>query len=424
MQNEVLSKAQKAKSISSTLAGFTQEDRSALLLTIADKLNENAAYILQENSRDVEQAKKNKVSDALIDRLRLNEERLKAITEAVRDIASLPDPTGEILWEEDRPNGLHIKQVRVPIGVIGVIYEARPNVTVDISSLALKTGNTVLLRGSSSTIHSNKAITSVIQKALETSGFPPESVQLIENTDRTLTKSLFTAREYIDVIIPRGGKALIDTVVRESEVPVIETGAGNCHIYIDESAEEKLARTIAVDAKVQRPSVCNACETFLIHESWAESHLTALTGDLLSHGVTLKGDATSRALDSRIEAAEDADWDTEFLALTAAVKIVSGVQEAVSHIQKHGTKHSEAVLTETPEVVEAFFNQVDASTLYHNASTRFTDGFEFGFGAEVGISTQKLHARGAMGLPALTTTKYLVQGSGQTKGNLPLHEKH
>ncbi|WP_147802202.1 glutamate-5-semialdehyde dehydrogenase [Alkalicoccus halolimnae] len=418
--NEVRKKAKEARQLSHRLPVLSKENRKQALLQIADMLDDQITYILEENQKDVALAKENNVESSLIDRLTLNEERLSAITDAVRAIADLPDDLGKTIWEDTRPNRLHIKQVQVPIGVIGVIYEARPNVTVDISALAVKTGNAVILRGSSSTIYSNKAITAIMQKALSQADYPAKSIQLIENTDRSLTKEMFTARGLIDVIIPRGGKSLIDTVVKESEVPVIETGAGNCHIYIDRSADSKLARKIAVDAKVQRPSVCNSCETLVIDKTWAAEHLTDLVNDLHSYNVKLYGDKKSVMLDSRIHPASESDWEKEYLSLEAAVKITENPEEAVEHIQHYSTKHSESVISEDASVVELFFNEVDASTLYHNASTRFTDGFEFGFGAEVGISTQKLHARGAMGLSALMTTKYLVSGQGQTKGQLPL----
>lgn len=422
--NEVLKKAKKAKEISYRLASFHEKERAQALTAIASSLKENEAEILQANTKDIDAASAKGAAPSFIDRLQLSAARLEDIAAAVRNVAELPDLLGMVKSNYERPNGLHISEKVVPLGVVSVIYEARPNVTVDISSLALKTGNAVLLRGSSSTIFTNKVLVQVMQEALETCGFPREAVQLIEDPDRSLTKTLFTAKSYIDVLIPRGGKSLIDTVVREAEVPVIETGAGNCHIYIDESAEELSARKIIVDAKVQRPSVCNAAETILLHKKWAEKYFPQLLKDLQFHGVTLHGDSEAQKYTAgEMLAADIEDWEKEYLSLDLAVKIVPDINAAIAHIHAYGSKHSEAIISESAQSVEAFFNEVDASTLYHNASTRFTDGFEFGFEAEVGISTQKLHARGPMGLSALTTTKYLVEGNGQTKGQLSLAEQ-
>jgi len=297
-----------------------------------------------------------------------------------------------------------------------MVYEARPNVTVDASSLCLKTGNAVLLRGSSSAIHSNKAIVSVIHRALEKSEVPIEAVQLLEDTSRETAMKMFKLTEYLDVLIPRGGANLIQTVVNNATVPVLETGVGNCHIFIDESAQKEMAVEIAVNAKTQRPSVCNAAETILVHENWAKEHLDQLVQALKEKNVEIRADEKARQQDESLLSASEEDWGTEFLNLTVALRIVTSVEEAISHIRSYGSKHSEAIITESEENVGAFFKQVDAAALYHNASTRFTDGFEFGFGAEIGISTQKLHARGPMGLEALTSTKYIVRGNGQIKG--------
>ncbi|SDN33455.1 glutamate-5-semialdehyde dehydrogenase [Alkalicoccus daliensis] len=418
--DEVIQKAKTAKEISYSLSDFDAGDRKKALISIADALRENVEEILAANKKDVKKSREKGVSSALIDRLHLDHSRLEDISQAVINVAELPDHLGEVKQKFTPPNELTIRETIVPLGVVSVIYEARPNVTVDITSLALKTGNAVLLRGSSSTIESNKVLVSIMQTALEKTGFPRNSVQLIESPDRTLTKSLFTAKQYIDVLIPRGGKDLIDTVVREAQIPVIETGAGNCHIYIDEHAAPELARRIIIDAKVQRPSVCNSCETILLHKKWAEANFADLLDDLSFHGVQLHGDSEAAAYSNIIQKADESDWEKEYLSLDLAVKVVASAEEAIEHIQQYSTMHSEAVITEDAKVKDIFFKKVDASTVYHNASTRFTDGFEFGFGAEVGISTQKLHARGPMGLQALTSTKYLVSGTGQTKGNLPL----
>jgi glutamate-5-semialdehyde dehydrogenase len=310
---------------------------------------------------------------------------------------------------------LSIRQVRVPLGVIGMIYEARPNVTVDAATLCIKTGNAVILRGSSSAAYSNKAIVDVIHRALEKTNLPPDSVQLIEDTSRESAKQLFTLHEYLDVLIPRGGKQLIDTVVREASVPVLETGAGNCHVFVDETADKQMAFDIIINAKTQRPSVCNAIETILLHEGWVSKYGQELFALLKEKGVELRGDKKALSLDDSLILATEEDFATEFLSLTLAVKVVASVEEAIQHINTYGSKHSEAIVTENENNVAKFFTSVDAAALYHNASTRFTDGFEFGFGAEIGISTQKLHARGPMGLPALTSTKYIVRGNGQIR---------
>ncbi|WP_416150559.1 glutamate-5-semialdehyde dehydrogenase [Salipaludibacillus sp. HK11] len=415
MSNEVIEKATIAKEQTTTMAQLTSDQKNQALLSIADMLSEKAEELVTENKKDLQMAEKKGTSKALMDRLTLTHDRIEDMVGAIRLLAKLDDPIGKIQWQTTRPNELEIKKITVPLGVIGIIYEARPNVTVDAVSLSLKTGNAILLRGSTSTIHSNKAIVSVIKSALDTTAIPSETVQLIEEPDREKVKDLYHRKDLIDVLIPRGGKKLIDTVVENSRVPVLETGAGNCHIYVDESAKKQMALSIIVNAKTQRPSVCNACETILVHEKWADNHLAELTDELEKYQVTLKGDANSVNRDKRIEAAVDSDWHAEFLDLTLAVKIVSSVEEAIEHIKLYGTNHSESILSENPANTELFLNSIDSSTVYHNASTRFTDGFEFGFGAEIGISTQKLHARGPMGLEALTTTKYLVHGNGQIK---------
>lgn len=413
--NEVIEKAKILKSHTRTLAGITTAEKNEALRTIADELKKETDFIVSENAKDVEAAKKKQFTASLIDRLSLTEQRIHEMAEAIQLLTALDDPIGKVSWETERPNGLQIKKVSVPLGVIGMIYEARPNVTVDATALALKTGNAILLRGSSSTIHSNKAIVQTIHGALSRSALPKEAVQLIESPDRELMKSLYSAKEWIDVLIPRGGKLLIDTVVKESIVPVLETGAGNCHIYIDESASTEMAVDIVANAKTQRPSVCNACETVIIHENWALNHLDELVDSLLDKGVELRGDKKAQSINQNMNRATVADWETEFLDLILAIKIVPSIEEAIYHIETYGSKHSEAIISENQERVNQFLTSIDASTVYHNASTRFTDGFEFGFGAEIGISTQKLHARGPMGLEALTTTKYHVLGAGQTK---------
>lgn len=413
--NEVLAKGKKAKEIARELVLKSTNQKNEALAAIADQLIVEVAYILEENKRDLEVGKAKGFTDSLLDRLMLNEQRIIDMAEGIKQLIELRDPVGECVSEWERPNGLSIQEMRVPLGVVGMIYEARPNVTVDAATICLKTGNAVILRGSSSAINSNKAIVSVIHRALKQTSLPPESVQLIEDTTRDSAKQLFTMNDYLDVLIPRGGKQLIDTVVREASVPVLETGAGNCHIFIDETADKQMAVDIIINAKTQRPSVCNAIETIILHEKWAQQFGSELFSSLKEKGVELRGDQKVLAIDSSIVLASEEDWGTEFLSLTLAVKVVSSIEEAIHHINTYGSMHSEAIITEDEENVGKFFTAVDAAALYHNASTRFTDGSEFGFGAEIGISTQKLHVRGPMGLPALTSTKYVIRGNGQIR---------
>ncbi|MGY0010933.1 gamma-glutamyl phosphate reductase [Bacillus anthracis] len=412
--NEVLAKGKKAKEIARELVLKSTSQKNEALAAIADQLIVEAAYILEENKRDIEEGKAKGFSDSLLDRLMLNEQRIIDMAEGIKQLIELRDPVGECVSKWERPNGLFIQEMRVPLGVVGMIYEARPNVTVDAATICLKTGNAVILRGSSSAIHSNKAIVAVIHRALKQTSLPQESVQLIEDTTRDSAKQLFTMNDYLDVLIPRGGKQLIDTVVREASVPVLETGAGNCHVFIDETADKQMAFDI-INAKTQRPSVCNAIETIVLHEKWAEQYGSELFSSLKKRGVELRGDQKALAMDSSIVLASEEDWGTEFLSLTLAVKLVSSIEEAIHHINTYGSMHSEAIISENEENVSKFFVSVDAPALYHNASTRFTDGSEFGFGAEIGISTQKLHVRGPMGLPALTSTKYVIRGNGQIR---------
>ncbi|HGH7177450.1 TPA: glutamate-5-semialdehyde dehydrogenase [Bacillus wiedmannii] len=413
--NEVLAKGKKAKEIARDLVLKSTDQKNEALAAIAERLIVETAYILKENKRDIEEGKEKGFSDSLLDRLMLTEQRIMDMAEGIKQLIELRDPIGECVSEWERPNGLSIQEMRVPLGVVGMIYEARPNVTVDAATICLKTGNAVILRGSSSAINSNKAIVSVIHRALKETSLPPESVQLIEDTTRDSAKQLFTLNGYLDVLIPRGGKQLIDTVVREASVPVLETGAGNCHIFIDETANKQMAIDIIINAKTQRPSVCNAIETIVLHEKWAQQYDKELFSALKERGVELRGDQKALAIDSSIVLASEEDWETEFLSLTLAVKVVSSIEEAIYHINTYGSMHSEAIITEDEENVNKFFTSVDAAALYHNASTRFTDGSEFGFGAEIGISTQKLHVRGPMGLPALTSTKYVIRGNGQIR---------
>ncbi len=413
-KDSLIEKAKKAKASAAVMAQMTTAQKDEALQLISVQLLAEQEFILKENDKDVEAGRQAGMSESLIDRLKLNEDRLSEIADALVQVAALEDPVGEVLEQWERPNGLHMEKIRVPLGVVGMIYEARPNVTVDASSLCLKTGNAVVLRGSSTAIHSNKALVKVIHHALEKSSLPADAVQLIEDTSRETAAQMFKLNDYLDVLIPRGGAKLIQTVVANATVPVLETGAGNCHVYIDETANVEMAIAIALNAKTQRPSVCNSCETVLVHQEWANKHLGQLIDALQQQGVIIHGDSAAQQWES-VHAATEVDWATEYLGLEVALKVVNTTREAIQHINTYGTKHSEAIISETDDSILDFFNEVDASAVYHNASTRFTDGFEFGFGAEIGISTQKLHARGPMGLPALTSTKYLIRGNGQIK---------
>ncbi|ALS77263.1 gamma-glutamyl-phosphate reductase [Planococcus kocurii] len=413
--SELIQKAQLAKQASAILAKSTTKQKNNALRSISAQLLKEQAFILEENSKDIEVGRQNSMSESLLDRLKLDGDRLTEMADALIQLTKLADPVGEVLEKWERPNGLTMSKIRVPLGVVGMIYEARPNVTVDASSLCLKTGNAVVLRGSSTAIHSNKAIVAVIHRALENSELPIDSVQLMEDTSREAASHMFKLNKYLDVLIPRGGAKLIQRVVQNATVPVLETGAGNCHIYIDETATVQMAIDIALNAKIQRPSVCNACESILVHKDWADKHLPLLLSALLAQQVTIHGDESVQKRSPDVIPAKEEDWGTEYLGLEVAMKIVAGVSEAIQHINTYGTKHSEAIISKNSENVDQFFMEIDASAVYHNASTRFTDGFEFGFGAEIGISTQKLHARGPMGLPALTSTKYIVRGNGQVK---------
>lgn len=413
-KDSLIEKGRKAKAAAAIMAQMTTAQKDEALRLISAQLLEEQEFILGENEKDVQAGRDAGMSESLIDRLKLDENRLAEIASALRQVAELEDPVGEVLEQWERPNGLQMEKIRVPLGVVGMIYEARPNVTIDASSLCLKTGNAVVLRGSSTAIHSNKALVSVIHHALEKSALPIDAVQLIEDTSRETAAQMFKLNDYLDVLIPRGGAKLIQTVVANATVPVLETGAGNCHVYIDETADVDMALKIALNAKTQRPSVCNSCETVLVHQAWADQHLGQLIDAFQQQGVEIHGDKAAQQWDG-VATATETDWATEYLGLEVAVKVVDTTGEAIDHINTYGTKHSEAIISETDDSIVEFFNKVDAAAVYHNASTRFTDGFEFGFGAEIGISTQKLHARGPMGLPALTSTKYLIRGNGQIK---------
>jgi len=415
MTREVQLKGKLAKAASYVLNIKTTCEKNDALTKIADQLIVDQDTIIAENAKDLAYGEEQGMPVSTLDRIMLNKERIEAMANAIHLLVKLEDPVGNLLEKIEKDNGLLIEKRLVPIGVIGMIYEARPNVTVDAATLSLKTGNAVILRGSSSAKFSNVAIVASIHRALEKTSIPVDAVQLIEDTNRETAKELFHLKEYLDVLIPRGGKALIDLVVREATVPVLETGAGNCHIYVDQTADYIKAEKICLNAKIQRPSVCNTAESLLIHPDWFKEYGPQLLSTLHQAGVTIIGDEfVCQALDFVLLATEE-DYATEYLDLKVSVKLVENVYEAIEHINKYGTNHSEAIITEDQLVAETFLNSVDAAAVYHNASTRFTDGFEFGYGAEIGISTQKLHARGPMGLPALTSTKYFIHGNGQIR---------
>ncbi len=413
--NEVIVKGKKAKAASLLIQHKTTEQKNDALLAIANQLHEDRYTILDANKIDMQNGEANGIEKNVLDRILLTNERIDAIIQAIQECVHLYDPIGDELENIKREDGLHIIKKRVPIGVIGIIYEARPNVTIDAAMLCIKTNNAVILRGSSSAIESNKALVTSIQTALQTVDFPADCVQLIEDTSRETAKTLFTLNEYLDVLIPRGSKQLINTVVKSATVPVIETGAGNCHIYIDDTANYEKAITIVKNAKLQRPSVCNACESILIHENFFNLYGETLIQDLLAENIELFGDDHVCSLSLEIVPATNDHYAEEFLRLALSIKVVRSVEEAIHHIHQFGTKHSEAIITEDSDNANLFLQSVDAAAVYHNASTRFTDGFEFGYGAEIGISTQKLHARGPMGLQALTSSKYFIFGDGHIR---------
>ena len=397
------------------LATVTTQQKNEALLAIAAALRENSETIVLENKKDIENGKAAGLNDGLLDRLMLNDARIDDIAKAVENVASLPDPCGRLLDEIKRPNGLDIKKVSVPIGVIGIIYEARPNVTVDAAVLCLKSSNAVILRGGKVAINSNMALASVMRFAIENCGFDKNCIQLVTDISRESANQMMQMNGYIDCLIPRGGKGLIRNVVRNSTVPVIETGSGNCHIYVDESADIEMAANIIFNAKTQRIGVCNACESLVIHSGIINKALPVIKKRLDTKNVEMRGDERAMIAANGVLPASDEDFAEEYLDYIISVKTVDSLDEAIRHINKYSTKHSEAIITQNQENANEFLARVDSSSVYVNASTRFTDGGEFGLGAEIGISTQKLHARGPMGLRELTTTKYLIYGNGQVR---------
>ena len=406
----------RAVSAKETVAFLNVIQRQEGLILAADALVAQQAYIIEENQKDIMLARKNKMTEPLIDRLLLNENRIRKMAEGLREIAALPDILGEIISMKTRPNGLLIGEKRVPLGVVGIIYEARPNVTADAFGLCFKTGNVAVLKGGSAAAHSCRAIAEVIRGALAKKGMEPDALILVEDTNREAALEMMRMKDYLDVLIPRGGASLIASVVENSTVPVIETGTGNCHIYVDEFADIQMAAEIIENAKTQRLGVCNACESLVIHEKIAEEVLPVICDRLSAKGVEIRGDEAARQIDERIAWAQESDWGQEYLDAIISVKIVPAICDAVRHINKWNTGHSEAIITKDYANALYFQERVDAAAVYVNASTRFTDGNEFGFGAEIGISTQKLYARGPMGQEALTTKKYVIFGNGQIRG--------
>lgn len=412
----VRAKAEAAHRAAAQLAVTSTVIKNKALLAMAAALEAEVPAILAANALDMAAGRANNMKESMLDRLALTTERIDGMAEGLRQVSRLEDPVGNVLDGRRLPNGLTVTKVRVPLGVIGIIYEARPNVTADAIGLCLKSGNAVVLKGGSEALHSNTAIAEVLSKAAEAGGIPVGSVQFIDSSDRQAVTDLIKMNGLVDVVIPRGGAGLIQAVVQNATVPVIETGIGVCHTYVDAGADYTIARAIAINAKVQRPAVCNAMETLLVHEDAAAEFLPQMLAGFFEAGVTIIGCEKTQAFDKRIQAATEADWGTEYGDLRLSVKIVSGLEAALAHIAKYGTKHSECIVTRDYEHARLFQQRVDAAAVYVNASTRFTDGFEFGFGAEIGISTQKLHARGPMALPELTSTKYLISGDGQIRG--------
>lgn len=412
----VRTKAEAAHRAAGELAVTSTVIKNKALLAMADALEAGAAEILAANAKDMEAGRANNMKESMLDRLALSQVRINAMAEGLRQVAQLEDPVGNVLDGRRLPNGLTVTKVRVPLGVIGIIYEARPNVTADAIGLCVKSGNAVILKGGSEALQSNIVIAGILTQAAEAAGIPAGAIQFVDSSDRQAVTDLIKMNGLVDVVIPRGGAGLIQAVVQNATVPVIETGIGVCHTYVDAGADYDMARAIAINAKVQRPAVCNAMETLLVHEDAAAEFLPQMLTEYFAAGVTIIGCGKTQVFDKRIQAATEADWATEYGDLRLSVKIVSGLEEALAHIAKYGTKHSECIVTSDYNHACTFQQRVDAAAVYVNASTRFTDGFEFGFGAEIGISTQKLHARGPMALPELTSSKYLISGDGQIRG--------
>ena len=413
--SRLIEMGQAAKKASVVIAKLTTPEKNKALIASAEALENNIEKILEANKKDVDAAVESGIKGAFIDRLTLTEKRVREMADGLRDVAKLDDPVGEVLWMKTLDNGLKIGQKRVPMGVIGIIFEARPNVTADAFGLCLKAGSATILRGGKEAFNSNTTIVSIFRDALENIGLPRDCVQMVEDTSRETATEMMRLNGYIDVLIPRGGAGLIQSVVQNSTVPVIETGTGNCHIFVDESADIEMAKNILINAKTQRPGVCNACESILVHEKIADRFIPVAVKALREKDVEIRGDESFVKSGEAVPAA-DSDWGTEYTDLIISARVVKDIDEAIEHIRLYGTRHSECIVTESYNNAQKFLDEVDAAAVYVNASTRFTDGGQFGFGAEIGISTQKLHARGPMGLKEITTTKYIIYGNGQVRG--------
>jgi glutamate-5-semialdehyde dehydrogenase len=412
---DIVKKARLAKEAEIVLSKADTIRKNLCLKHMMEAIKADTEYILEENQKDMAAGKSKGMSESLLDRLLLDKKRLDSMIEGLGQLIELKDPIGEVISMNKLPNGLLVGQTRVPLGVIGIIYEARPNVTVDAASLCIKSGNTVILRGGSEAVNSNIALVKSLRKALTASGLPEDSISIIEDTSRETAAKFMKLDEYMDVLIPRGGAGLIRSAVLNSTIPVIQTGTGNCHVYVDSYGDLDMAERIVINAKTSRPGVCNAEEKLLVHKSVADEFIPRITKSLKEHGVEVRGCERAAELSDAIIPATDTDWYTEYLDYIIAVKVVDSIDEAIAHINKYGTKHSEAIITENYSNSQKFLSEIDAAAVYINASTRFTDGSEFGLGAEIGISTQKLHARGPMGLKELTSTKYIIYGNGQTR---------
>lgn len=415
LREQVHAAARRARVAASELALATRDRKDTALRAMADALSARSAEVLAANERDVAAARAAGTAESMIDRLTLTDKRIAGIADGLRTVASLPDPVGEVLRGGNLPNGLEMRQIRVPLGVVGMVYEGRPNVTVDAAGLALKAGNAALLRGSSSAEQSNIALVAVLRDALREQGLPADAVQLLPCHDRASVRHLITARGLVDLVIPRGGAGLISTVVEQATVPTVETGVGNCHVYVDSGADLDRAERIVLNSKARRPSVCNAAETLLVHADIAPDFLPRVLKSLREHDVTVHGDEQVRAVDENAVPATEADWDTEYLSLDLAVRVVDSLDDAIAHIARHSSGHTEAIVTENVRAARQFTARIDSAAVMVNASTAFTDGGEFGLGAEIGISTQKLHARGPMGLAELTSSKWIVWGDGHIR---------
>lgn len=417
LEDQVLSQAKTAKQAARQMTTLSTSEKNEALQKMGQALWEERESIIEANQRDIQTARAQGIAETRIDRLLITEQRLQEMIQGLAQIVQLPDPIGQVLEEIQHPQGMVIKKVRVPFGVIAMVYESRPNVTVDAAGLAIKTGNAVVLRGGKEALQSNQALVNALKKGLSSSKVPVESLQLIQQIERETVDILIRAKGIVDLAIPRGGAGLIQRVVKNSLIPVIETGVGNCHVYVHQSANPKMAEEIVINAKTQRPSVCNAMETLLVDENFAKDHLVSMITKLQEKGVEIRGCEKTQEItnNQKVIPATAEDYLTEHLDLVLTVKVVNSLEEAIDHIEEYGTKHSEAIVAEEKQAVEQFLNRIDAAAVYHNVSTRYTDGFEFGFGAEIGISTQKLHARGPMGLPELTSYKYVIQGTGQIR---------